>query len=178
MRSLLGCKSRQLNGSKRLFTKRCRLRKRHDPCGPSAPSSAIRWTPRWAAQSRAVNDITNLFTATDRKSSRRLDYSRSFNPATGNCERSNQVQCIRHKSNGGQHFTMNPGLGSPCITTTSATVPTVFTFVGQVEQGTYNVAMFLPKARCTMLGSPVPIGGDMTNSTTAIGLVPHSGDYA
>jgi hypothetical protein len=51
----------------------------------------------------------------------------------------------------------------------------VITFVGQVVQGNYTVAN-LAGSQFTMVGSPVPIGGDITNSTTVVGLVPADGD--
>ena len=53
----------------------------------------------------------------------------------------------------------------------------VVTFTGQVPQGTYNVAHSY-NSQFTLVGSPVPIGGDVTNSTTVLGLVPSSGDTA
>jgi hypothetical protein len=52
---------------------------------------------------------------------------------------------------------------------------TVITFAGQVVQGSYAVAT-LPSAQFSLVGSPVPIGGDVTNSTTAVGLVPSASD--
>jgi hypothetical protein len=51
----------------------------------------------------------------------------------------------------------------------------VITFTGQVPQGTYNVGT-LPGSAFSMLGSPVPIGGDPTNSTTVLGLAPSGSD--
>ena len=51
--------------------------------------------------------------------------------------------------------------------------PTVVTFTGQVPQGTYNVAT-LNSLQFSLVGSPIPIGGDITNSL--VGLVPANGD--
>jgi len=71
------------------------------------------------------------------------------------------------------NFTMAPGLGGLFYNNGGSDV--VVTFTGQVPQGTYNVAT-LPASQFTMTGSPVPIGGDITNSTTFVGLVPSQGD--
>jgi len=53
--------------------------------------------------------------------------------------------------------------------------PAVITFAGQVVQGAYTVAT-VPAHLGALLGSPVPIGGDITNATTALGLVPTLND--
>jgi hypothetical protein len=73
----------------------------------------------------------------------------------------------------GSTFAMPPGVGALYLNNGAA--DTVVTFTGQVPQGTYNVASLAPHA-FTMVGSPVPIGGDVTNSTTVVGLVPGNGD--
>jgi hypothetical protein len=70
-------------------------------------------------------------------------------------------------------FSMAPGVGA--LYYNNGATPTVVTFTGQVPQGSYNVAN-LGKSQFTMVGSPVPIGGDVTNSTTVVGLVPNNGD--
>jgi hypothetical protein len=68
---------------------------------------------------------------------------------------------------------MNPGLGVIYINN-SKTVDVVYTFVGQVQQGTAIPVGTIGAHAAAFLGSPVPIGGDMTNSI--IGIAPASGD--
>jgi len=68
-------------------------------------------------------------------------------------------------------FDVPPGLG--VMFNNPATTNMVVTFVGQVVQGPYTVAT-LGAGRNTLVGSPVPIGGDLTNSV--VGLTPHNGD--
>jgi hypothetical protein len=69
---------------------------------------------------------------------------------------------------------MPPGTGAALYYNNGA-ADTVVTFTGQVPQGTYNVAT-LGRGQFTMVGSPIPIGGDITNSTTVVGLTPANGD--
>ncbi len=71
------------------------------------------------------------------------------------------------------NFTMNPGLGALFYNAGGSDV--VVTFVGQVEQGSYNVGT-LPGTSFTLGGSPVPIGGSISNSTVNVGLVPNASD--
>jgi len=73
----------------------------------------------------------------------------------------------------GSTFNMPPGTAA--LYYNNGATPTVVTFVGQVPQGTYSVAT-LGSAQFTFVGSPIPIGGDVTNSTTAVGLTPNNGD--
>jgi hypothetical protein len=73
----------------------------------------------------------------------------------------------------GSTFPMPPGAGA--LYFNNGAVDTVVTFTGQVPQGTYNVATLAP-SKYALLGSPVPIGGDLTNATTVVGLVPNNGD--
>jgi hypothetical protein len=73
----------------------------------------------------------------------------------------------------GSNFSMPPGKAA--LFYNNGAADTVLTFSGQVEQGTYNVVS-LNSHQFTLTGSPVPIGGDVTNSTTVVGLVPSNGD--
>jgi len=72
----------------------------------------------------------------------------------------------------GNTFDLPPGtafmFGNPASTNM------VVTFVGQVQQGTSIPVATIQAGKHALLGSPVPIGGDLTNSI--IGLVPHVGD--
>jgi hypothetical protein len=73
----------------------------------------------------------------------------------------------------GSTFPMPPGVAALYFNNGAA--DTVITFTGQVPQGTYNVAS-MAAGRYSFVGSPVPIGGDVTNSTTVVGLLPANGD--
>jgi hypothetical protein len=73
----------------------------------------------------------------------------------------------------GSTFNMPPG--SSALYYNNGGSDTVVTFTGQVPQGSYSVAS-LSSAHFTLVGSPVPIGGDITNSTTVLGLTPANGD--
>jgi hypothetical protein len=68
---------------------------------------------------------------------------------------------------------MAPGMGIMFYVGPSADYPVTFT--GQVQQGPYTVAT-LGYHQFSMVGSPVPIGGDITNSTTVVGLAPGGAD--
>jgi hypothetical protein len=68
-------------------------------------------------------------------------------------------------------FDMPPGLG--VMFYNPATTNAVATFVGQVQQGSFPVTT-LAATKSSIVGSPVPIGGDLTNSI--VGLTPHTGD--
>jgi hypothetical protein len=68
---------------------------------------------------------------------------------------------------------MPPGTGALYFNNGAA--DTVVTFTGQVPQGTYNVGT-LPSHQFALVGAPIPIGGNITNSTTVVGLVPANGD--
>lgn len=50
------------------------------------------------------------------------------------------------------------------------------TFVGQVPQGAYSVGT-ITASQFSQIGSPVPIGGNITNSLDRVGMVPTDGDY-
>jgi len=117
------------------------------------------------------NDITNLFTPnTGNPQSGSSIYQ--FNGPGGNYLPASTYSAGLKRFS--PNFTMNPGYGVLYFNNSSIT-PTVITFVGQVEQGTYNVAT-VPASTSAILGSPVPIGGSISNSTTVLGMVPHTGD--
>jgi hypothetical protein len=71
------------------------------------------------------------------------------------------------------NFSMPPGKAA--LFYNAGASATVLTFTGQVPQGTYNVAT-LPSHQFSLVGSPIPLGGNITNSTTVVGLVPANGD--
>jgi hypothetical protein len=117
------------------------------------------------------NQISNLFsTASGNIANGSQIYT--YNPATANWN--SPIKYSTLTSKWASTFNMPPG--SACYYfNNSPTTPTVITFVGQVEQGPYAVAT-IPVGQNALLGSPIPIGGDITNSTTAVGLVPSNGD--
>jgi len=118
------------------------------------------------------NDITNLF-STANGNPQNGSTLVQFNSAGGNYLAPISYSSL--KKAWGSNFTMAPGLGVFYFNN-SSTTPTTFTFVGQVEQGLYTVAN-VAASTAALLGAPVPIGGDITNSTTVVGLAPHNGDY-
>jgi hypothetical protein len=71
------------------------------------------------------------------------------------------------------NFTMAPGKGA--LYFNGGTANTVVTFVGQVQQGSYTVAT-LPAGAFTLGGSPVPLGGDISQLNTVLGLSPKLND--
>ena len=73
----------------------------------------------------------------------------------------------------GSNFSMPPGKGA--LFYNNGNSDTVVTFTGQVPQGTYSVAT-LGSKQFSLVGSPIPIGGNITNSTTVVGLLPANND--
>ena len=73
----------------------------------------------------------------------------------------------------GSNFAMPPGKAALFFNNGAA--DTVVTFTGQVPQGPYNAGT-LNSHQFSLVGSPIPIGGNITNSTTVVGLVPSGGD--
>jgi hypothetical protein len=71
------------------------------------------------------------------------------------------------------NFSMPPGKSA--LFFNAGASDTVITFTGQVEQGSYPVAT-LGSHQFSLIGSPVPIGGQVTNSTTVLNLAPSGGD--
>jgi hypothetical protein len=69
-------------------------------------------------------------------------------------------------------FDMPPGKG--VMFRNPSTTNMVVTFVGQVQQGTSIPVATLGQNQFTLVGSPIPIGGDLTNSI--VGLTAHNGD--
>jgi hypothetical protein len=114
-----------------------------------------------------LNDITNLFqnvNASDHVSlwlPSKVDYSTTI-----------PSYSTRTKS-WSSNYALPPG--SALLYYNNGAASEVITFTGQVPQGTYNVGT-LRSTAFSMVGSPVPIGGDPTNSTTVLGLVPSASD--
>jgi len=113
------------------------------------------------------NDITNLFQGVNGGS-----FIQTFNSGLNDYDNTSPNYSGR-SSTWSSQLTMPPGLG--VMYYNGGASDTVVTFVGQVEQGTYSVAN-LGAFAFAMVGSPVPIGGDLTNSTTYVGLAPAGGD--
>ena len=114
------------------------------------------------------NNLTNFFTSVPASSAIYpfVSSSASFgNPATFSVSKTGV---------GGWAgaFDVPPGTGY--MFKNPATTNAVITFVGQVQQGAAIPVTTLLASKAAMVGSPVPIGGDMTNSI--IGLTPHAGD--
>jgi hypothetical protein len=117
------------------------------------------------------NDITNLFTATT-GNPQANSIIEAFNPVTANWGSPITYNSITHKWSS----SLPLGVGQAIYyKNVSTSVATVFTFTGQVQQGTYVNNVFA-KSGANMIGSPVPIGGGLTNSTTVTGLVPNAND--
>jgi hypothetical protein len=117
-----------------------------------------------------ANDSGNLFTNTagNLNNGSKLQ---QFNSAITDYGPSINYSTITHKW--ASTFPMPPGAAA--LFYNNGAADTVVTFTGQVPQGTYNVAS-LTAAHYALVGSPVPMSGDLTNSTTFLGLVPSNGD--
>jgi hypothetical protein len=117
------------------------------------------------------NDMTNLFNVATTPLLANGSKFQQFVPAA------NDYGPIINYAGGpkkwGSNFSMPPG--SSALFYNNGAADAVVTFTGQVPQGTYNVAS-MTSAHFTMVGSPIPIGGDITNSTTVVGLTPANGD--
>jgi hypothetical protein len=118
------------------------------------------------------NDMTNLFNINTTAGLANGSYIATFNSVLNDYDSSISYVSLTKKWGG--NFSMPPGVGA--LFYNAGGSDAVVTFVGQVEQGTYNVGT-LGSQQFTLVGSPVPIGGDITNSTTVVGLVPSNGDY-
>jgi hypothetical protein len=115
------------------------------------------------------NDITNLFPAS-------AGIPGSSTIATWNSSLNDYDAphtFLSRSSAWDSNLTMNPGLGALFYNNGGSDL--VITFVGQVQQGAYTVAT-LPPGAFTMAGSPVPLGGGVTNLNTTLGLVPSASD--
>jgi len=116
------------------------------------------------------NDITNLFSSAAGNIAGGSSLA-TFNSAANDYDPS--IAYSGKSSTWAGNFAMPPGKGALYFNAGGA--DTVVTFVGEVKQGTYNVGT-LPAQAFALVGSPVPIGGVIQNSTTAVGLVPSGGD--
>ena len=113
-----------------------------------------------------MNDITNLFQNVPGNS-----FINTWN--SGVNDYSTTIPIFSSRLNAWTlNLPMPPGVG---VMFYNAGADQAVTFVGQVVQGTYNVGT-LGGSQFSMVGSPVPIGGDITNSTTYVGLVPGASD--
>jgi len=118
------------------------------------------------------NNITNLFTTTTTPLLAASSTISTWNGALNNYDSPNISYSAKTKA-WSAGLDMPPGKG--VFFYNNGAADAVVTFTGQVQQGAYNVAT-MGKGQFTMVGSPVPIGGDITNSTTAVGLVPAASD--
>jgi len=117
------------------------------------------------------NDMTNLFNIATTPGlaggSTIQQFSSALNDYTA------AISYVALSKKWGSNFSMPPG--KAVLFNNNGASDVVVTFTGQVPQGTYNVAT-LGSHQFTLVGSPVPIGGNITNSTTVVGLVPSGGD--
>lgn len=116
------------------------------------------------------NDMTNLFSIATGNIANGSTIAR-FDSALNNYLPS--VSYVALTKKWGSNFSMPPGKAA--LYFNAGAVDTVVTFTGQVPQGTYNVGT-LNSHQFSLVGSPVPIGGNITNSTSVVGLVPANGD--
>lgn len=116
------------------------------------------------------NDITNLFSTTAGNIAANSSLA-TFNSAVNDYD-----TAIGFSGKSGTwlgNFTMAPGKGA--LYYNNGASDTVVTFVGQVLQGNYTVAA-MPANAFTLAGSPVPLGGDVSDLNTKLGLVPSAND--
>ena len=116
------------------------------------------------------NDITNLF------STAAGNIQAGSTLATFNSALVDYDPAITFSGKSGAwtgNFAMAPGAGA--LFYNNGASDTVVTFVGQVQQGTYTAAT-IPANSFKLAGSPVPLGGDVANLNTQLGLVPAAGD--
>jgi hypothetical protein len=129
------------------------------------------------------NNVTNLFTATTTPGLANGTYVQVYNSAVGKYGANCTYNAVTKKW---LYSTNQLNVGNAVMFYNGATTNVVVTFTGQVQQGAYTVSPaggFLGN-HAALVGSPAPIGGDTTNSTTAIfaagntlGLLPNTGDY-
>jgi hypothetical protein len=113
------------------------------------------------------NQTTNFFTGVPGGST-----ITPWNPATAQYGSPVQYNITKGVGSWTGSLDMPPGVG--LMFRNSATTNCVITFVGQVQQGTAMPVTTLGAKQSSMTGSPLPIGGNLTNSIQ--GLVPSSGD--
>ena len=117
------------------------------------------------------NDLTNLFNLATAPLIGNGSTVAQFVSALNNY--SSSVSYVALTKKWGSNFPIPPG--KSVLYYNAGANDTVVTFTGQVPQGTYNVAT-LNKSQFSLVGSPIPIGGNVTNSTSVVGLVPSNGD--
>src|ERR1035437_2126710 len=116
------------------------------------------------------NDITNLFSTAAGNVQAGSTLS-TFNPGLNDYDPA--ITFSGKSSTWGGNFAMNPGVGALYLN--NGATDTVITCVGQVQQGTYSVAS-IASHTFQLAGSPVPLGGDVSDLNTKLGLVPSAGD--
>ena len=117
------------------------------------------------------NDITNLFNISTAPLLANGSTIAQFSSALNNYTAA--IGYVGLTKKWGGNFSMPPG--KAVLFNNNGAADTVVTFTGQVPQGAYNVAT-LGSHQFSLVGSPIPIGGNITNSTTVVGLVPSNGD--
>lgn len=117
------------------------------------------------------NDMTNLFNVNTSVGLAGGSSIAQFSSAAN--DYATAIGYVALSKKWGSNFSMAPGTGA--LFYNNGAADTVVTFTGQVPQGTYNVKT-LGRGQFTLVGSPIPIGGNITNSTTVVGLVPSGGD--
>jgi hypothetical protein len=116
------------------------------------------------------NDITNLF------STAAGNIAANSSIATFNSALVDYDPAITFNGKSGTwnaNLAMPPGASA--LYFNAGATATVVTFVGQVAQGNYTVAT-LPAQAFKLAGSPVPLGGDISDLNTKLGLVPSAND--
>jgi hypothetical protein len=122
------------------------------------------------------NTVSNLFNATTIPNIAFNSAIYQYNAAAGNYTTPILWKTLPTKQwSGGTGPTTVVSPGSSVLFKNTAGSDAVITFAGQVVQGAYTVAT-MPAGLSSLRGSPVPIGGNITNSTTAVGLVPTFND--
>ncbi len=116
------------------------------------------------------NAMTNIFSATAGNIANGSTIA-TFNSALNNYNAA--ISYVGLSKKWGSTFLMPPGVAA--LYFNAGASDTVVTFTGQVPQGAYNVGT-LNSHQFSLVGSPIPIGGNITNSTSVVGLVPANGD--
>jgi len=121
------------------------------------------------------NTVSNLFNINTMSTLANGSAVFGYNSAAGNYNTPITYKTLTKSWSGGTGAGTVVNPGQAMVFKNGGSVDSVVTFVGQVVQGPYTVTT-LPASLSSLVGSPVPIGGNITNSTTALGLVPANGD--
>jgi len=120
----------------------------------------------------ALNDVTNLFTATTMTGLANKSYVQTWNLGSQNW---NAAVTYTTLGKWGAGVSVPMPLGTGLFFYNNGSSPAVVTYAGQVLQGTSVPVRVLPGNAFSVVGAPVPIGGTLTNAIT--GLAPGNKDY-